>query len=554
MATSGGELFPCRGILPHARGAASASTRPYSSFLFLGRASGPLRIRRSGRELPGRARTRRHLVISRRSDSGGGEKPGEDFVSRVLRENPSQVEPRFLVGDRFVTLREKEASREKSDSGLLALVNRFLKRRGDGEEREVAGGGGGGEGGSNAVYLKDLLREFKGALYVPEEAFKAELSEEEEFERNLEVLPRMRFEDFEKYLMTDKIKLLTSKSGTDAAPFTGFRDFIVNLKEIPGDKTLHRTKWAIKLTANQARAVLAEYSGPQYEIEKHTTSYVGKLLEYPNPVASSISSRVMVELGMVTALMAAAAAVVGGFVASAVFAATSFVYAVTFYVIWPLARPLLKLGLGIMLGILERVWENFIDIFSDGGLLSKIYEFYTFRGVSASLTMMKPILLVLGTMVLLIRFTLSRRPKNFRKWDIWQGIEFSQSKPQARVDGSTGVMFSDVAGIDEAVDELQELVDYLKNPKKFDEIGIKPPHGVLLEGPPGCGKTLVAKAIAGEAGVPFYQMAGSEFVEVLVGVGSARIRDLFKRAKVNKPSVVFIDEIDALATRYYCKS
>lgn len=104
-------------------------------------------------------------------------------------------------------------------------------------------------------------------------------------------------------------------------------------------------------------------------------------------------------------------------------------------------------------------------------------------------------------------------------------------------------------GIDEAVEELQELVRYLKNPELFDKMGIKPPHGVLLEGPPGCGKTLVAKAIAGEAGVPFYQMAGSEFVEVLVGVGSARIRDLFKRAKVNKPSVVFIDEIDALATR-----
>ncbi|KAH1235761.1 putative inactive ATP-dependent zinc metalloprotease FTSHI 1, chloroplastic [Glycine max] len=115
--------------------------------------------------------------------------------------------------------------------------------------------------------------------------------------------------------------------------------------------------------------------------------------------------------------------------------------------------------------------------------------------------------------------------------------------------GSTGVKFCDVAGIDEAVEELQELVRYLKNPELFDKMGIKPPHGVLLEGPPGCGKTLVAKAIAGEAGVPFYQMAGSEFVEVLVGVGSARIRDLFKRAKVNKPSVVFIDEIDALATR-----
>ncbi|KAF6139264.1 hypothetical protein GIB67_021474, partial [Kingdonia uniflora] len=102
--------------------------------------------------------------------------------------------------------------------------------------------------------------------------------------------------------------------------------------------------------------------------------------------------------------------------------------------------------------------------------------------------------------------------------DIWQGIEFGQSKAQARVDGSMGVSFNDVAGIEEAVEELQE--------------------------------TLVAKAIAGEAGIPFYQMVGSKFVEVLVGVGSARIRDLFKRAKVNKPSVIFIDEIDALATRY----
>ncbi|XWS61596.1 hypothetical protein CRYUN_Cryun07bG0139500 [Craigia yunnanensis] len=94
------------------------------------------------------------------------------------------------------------------------------------------------------------------------------------------------------------------------------------------------------------------------------------------------------------------------------------------------------------------------------------------------------------------------------------------------------------------------ILRYLKNPELFDKIGIKPPHGVLLEGPPGCGKTLVAKAIAGEAGVPFYQMAGSELVEVLVGVGSARIRDLFKRGKVNKPSVIFIDAIDALATRH----
>lgn len=143
---------------------------------------------------------------------------------------------------------------------------------------------------------------------------------------------------------------------------------------------------------------------------------MGKLPEYPHPVASSISSRMMVELGMVTALIAAAAAVIAGFVASAAFAATSFLYAAAVYVVWPLVRPFVKLVLGIVLKILDRIWENFIDIFSDGGFFSRMYEFYTFGGVSASLEMMKPIMLVGLTMVLLVRFTLSRRPKNFRKW------------------------------------------------------------------------------------------------------------------------------------------
>ncbi|CAA6671512.1 unnamed protein product [Spirodela intermedia] len=536
---SGGELLPCRGIPYHGPGASIAISRYHSRVFLLGNRSNRLEIRRRVKS-PGRAGLRcRTVEVFGKLGPGADGEPSDDFATRVLKDNPSQVEPRFLVGDRFLTLREKEKPRESSDFVLLSIVKKFLSRRGEFKETPEAG-----------VYLKDLLREFKGELYVPEEVFKPELSEEEEFDRNLKLLPRMTLEDFGKYLKTDQIKLLTSKSTISETPFTGYRDFVIDLMEIPGDKTFQRTKWAITLTANQTRAALAEYAGPQYEIEKHTTSYVGKLLEYPNPVASSISSRIMVELGMVTAVMAAAAAVIGGFLASAVFAATSFMYAVTFYVIWPVVRPLLKLGLGIILGILERMWDNVVDLFSDGGFFSKLYEFYTFRGVSSSLTMMKPILLVLGTMVLLIRFTLSRRPKNFRKWDIWQGIEFSQSNRRpGLMSGSTGVLFSDVAGIDEAVDELQELVDYLKNPKKFDEIGIKPPHGVLLEGPPGCGKTLVAKAIAGEAGVPFYQMAGSEFVEVLVGVGSARIRDLFKRANVNKPAVVFIDEIDALATR-----
>ncbi|XP_039117486.1 probable inactive ATP-dependent zinc metalloprotease FTSHI 1, chloroplastic [Dioscorea cayenensis subsp. rotundata] len=492
----------------------------------------PLWIRPPPRHFRG-SPSHRTIVAGQQSSAAAS---GDDFISRVLKENPSQVEPKFLVGDRLLTLREKQ--QRSSRSKLLQLVKRIYRdAKGEGREgsREVL---------NRPVYLKDLLREYKGKLYVPEEVFRESLSEEEEFEKNLEELPVMSFEDFQKHLKADKVKLLTSRSVADE-----FKDFVVDLKEIPGDKNLQKTKWTIKLSANQVREVMAEYKGPQYEIEKHTTSYVGKLPEYPHPVASSISSRMMVELGMVTALIAAAAAVIAGFVASAAFAATSFLYAAAVYVVWPLVRPFVKLVLGIVLKILDRIWENFIDIFSDGGFFSRMYEFYTFGGVSASLEMMKPIMLVGLTMVLLVRFTLSRRPKNFRKWDIWQGIEFGQSKPQARVDGSTGVKFSDVAGIDEAVEELQELVRYLKNPELFDKMGIKPPHGVLLEGPPGCGKTLVAKAIAGEAGVPFYQMAGSEFVEVLVGVGSARIRDLFKRAKVNKPSVVFIDEIDALATR-----
>ncbi|KAK8484693.1 hypothetical protein V6N13_057197 [Hibiscus sabdariffa] len=486
------------------------------------------------------------------SQPGGdtGKSKGDDFVTRVLKENPSQVEPRYLVGNKIYTLKEKEALRKGNNLGLIETLKKKLKTKAtlksetseDERQSETSSD-------NEYVYLNDILREYKGKLYVPEQIFGAELSEEEEFEKNLEELPKMSLEDFRKAIKCGKVKLLTSNEVSGVSYVGRYRDFVVDLESIPGDKNLQRTKWAMRLDENEAQDLLREYTGQRYEIERPMTSWVGKVPEYPNPVASSISSRVMVELGMVTAVMAAAAVLVGGFLAAAVFAVTSFVFVTTVYVAWPIAKPFVKLFLGIIFGILERIWDNLVDVFSDGGIFSKLYEFYTFGGVSASIEMLKPITIVLLTMVLLVRFTLSRRPKNFRKWDLWQGIDFSRSKAEARVDGSTGVKFSDVAGIDEAVEELQELVRYLKNPELFDKIGIKPPHGVLLEGPPGCGKTLVAKAIAGEAGVPFYQMAGSEFVEVLVGVGSARIRDLFKRAKVNKPSVIFIDEIDALATR-----
>lgn len=143
---------------------------------------------------------------------------------------------------------------------------------------------------------------------------------------------------------------------------------------------------------------------------------MGKLPEYPNPVALSISSRMMVELGVVAAVMAAAAVVVGGFLASAVFAVTSFIFVMTVYVAWPIVKPFFRLGSGIILGILERIWDNIVDTFGAGGIFSKFYEYYTFGGVSASIEMLKPIMFVLVTMVVLIRFTLSRRPKNFRKW------------------------------------------------------------------------------------------------------------------------------------------
>ncbi|CAA7037394.1 unnamed protein product [Microthlaspi erraticum] len=477
------------------------------------------------------------------SRSGEANNPAaDDFVTRVLKENPSQVETRYRVGDKLYNLKEREDLSKGGGNATVAFE--FIKRKFDSKTKESS------EIGNESVYLSDLLREYKGKLYVPEQVFGPALSEEEEFEKNVKDLPKMSLEDFRKAMKNDKLKLLTSKEEASGVPYTNAsRDFIVDLKEIPGVKSLQRTKWSMKLEAGEAQALLKEYTGPQYEIERHMTSWVGKGVDFPNPVASSISSRVMVELGVVTAVIAAAAAVVGGFLASAVFAVTSFAYFTTVYVVWPIVKPFLKLFVGVFLGAIEKSWEYLVDVLADGGIFSRISDFYTFGGVSSSLEMLKPILLVVMTMVLLVRFTLSRRPKNFRKWDLWQGIAFSQSKAEARVDGSTGVKFGDVAGIDEAVDELQELVKYLKNPDLFDKMGIKPPHGVLLEGPPGCGKTLVAKAIAGEAGVPFYQMAGSEFVEVLVGVGSARIRDLFKRAKVNKPSVIFIDEIDALATR-----
>ena len=125
---------------------------------------------------------------------------------------------------------------------------------------------------------------------------------------------------------------------------------------------------------------------------------------------------------------------------------------------------------------------------------------------------------------------------------------FNMGKSNAKVyvKSDNGIKFSDVAGEDEAKENLTEIVDYLHNPKKYEEIGAKMPKGLLLVGPPGTGKTMLAKAVAGEAGVPFFSMSGSEFVEMFVGMGASKVRDLFKQAKEKAPCIVFIDEIDAI--------
>jgi cell division protease FtsH len=127
-----------------------------------------------------------------------------------------------------------------------------------------------------------------------------------------------------------------------------------------------------------------------------------------------------------------------------------------------------------------------------------------------------------------------------------KALSFGKSRARLMSDQSERVTFEDVAGIDEAKEELIEIVEFLRDPKKFTRLGGRIPKGVLLVGPPGCGKTLLARAIAGEAAVPFFSISGSDFVEMFVGVGASRVRDLFVQGKKNAPCIIFIDEIDAV--------
>ena len=125
-------------------------------------------------------------------------------------------------------------------------------------------------------------------------------------------------------------------------------------------------------------------------------------------------------------------------------------------------------------------------------------------------------------------------------------MNFGKSKARLLTEHQGRVTFDDVAGVDEAKEELQEVVEFLKDPAKFQRLGGKIPKGALLVGPPGTGKTLIARAVAGEANVPFFTISGSDFVEMFVGVGASRVRDMFEQAKKNAPCIIFIDEIDAV--------
>jgi cell division protease FtsH len=180
--------------------------------------------------------------------------------------------------------------------------------------------------------------------------------------------------------------------------------------------------------------------------------------------------------------------------------------------------------------LINTLTENNVDI----SVAPQTDEGFWFKALSS---LFFPILLLVGLFFLLRRA--QSGPGS-------QAMNFGKSKARVQMEPQTQVTFGDVAGIDQAKLELNEVVDFLKNADRFTAVGAKIPKGVLLVGPPGTGKTLLARAVAGEAGVPFFSISGSEFVEMFVGVGASRVRDLFEQAKANAPCIVFIDEIDAV--------
>jgi len=170
-----------------------------------------------------------------------------------------------------------------------------------------------------------------------------------------------------------------------------------------------------------------------------------------------------------------------------------------------------------------------------------IKDDYKSGGATSWLASMLPTIILVAVMAFFLFFTMRRM--NAQMGDKTMG--FGKAKVR-KEDGRKKTTFADVAGAEEEKEEMKEIVDFLKDPKKFNELGARIPKGVLLVGPPGTGKTLLARAVAGEAGVPFFSISGSDFVEMFVGVGASRVRDLFGEAKKNAPAIIFIDEIDAV--------
>jgi len=192
--------------------------------------------------------------------------------------------------------------------------------------------------------------------------------------------------------------------------------------------------------------------------------------------------------------------------------------------------------------ILTQVYQDMQNAAKAGGVALKPDIFASEKTADTSwlglvLTGLLPVILIGGFI-----FFMMRQAQGTNN----QALSFGKSRARMFLGNKTVVTFADVAGVDEAKTELQEVVEFLKYPEKFNSLGARIPRGVLLVGPPGTGKTLMARAVAGEAGVPFFSISGSEFVEMFVGVGASRVRDLFDQAKRNSPCIVFVDEIDAV--------
>lgn len=194
-----------------------------------------------------------------------------------------------------------------------------------------------------------------------------------------------------------------------------------------------------------------------------------------------------------------------------------------------------------------RALTHFTSAYAGEDRLSELMEnnnSVTFRVDTSDGSLLHSLIFsVAPTLVLLAVFIFYMRSISSQNG---RAMSFGKTKALTNKEERPKVRFSDVAGIDEAVEEVQEVRDFLSNPKRYENMGAKIPHGVLLQGPPGTGKTLLAKAVAGEAGVPFFSISGSDFVEMFVGVGASRVRDLFQQAKEAAPCIVFIDEIDAV--------